>query len=202
MSPVEPIPTILLTESCETLRCCLLGILNLCFWLGELATQWTITAYAPIPKPGKDSSCLDGNRPISLLSPFVKMYDKLLHARVGPAISASTGSWQGGGKRGADECAWLLSMLPRANRALNNVKHTWVAFIDGESAFCRPPRSIILRALRRIPMGDNEWLGIGSLLGSLRGTLKLGHILFGLWLVESLHAPLLRNHHRVGGRAT
>ena len=86
---------------------------------------------------------------------------------------------------GLDECAWLLSTILRANRALNHVKHTWVAFIDGESAFCRPPRSIILRALRRIPMGDNEWLGIGSLLGSLRGTLKLGHILFGSWLEES-----------------
>ena len=60
----------------------------------------------------------------------------------------------------------------------------WLAFVDGESAYCRPPPAMILRGLRDAGIGGADWLAIRSWLGQLRASVRIGEREEGDWLVE------------------
>ena len=77
--------------------------------------------------------------------------------------------------------AWLLNETLHSIAAASRGHRALVAFIDGESAYCRPPPAIVLRALWGAGVRGNDWLSIMALLGHRRGTLKINGELFGEW---------------------
>ena len=90
-------------------------------------------------------------------------------------------SWQAGGSTGADDTAWLFLELMRCGANQSDAGRTWAAFIDGENAFCRPPPTMILRAIWKAGVRGREWRAVKALLGTLRGCLKLGDKTHGEW---------------------
>ena len=74
-------------------------------------------------------------------------------------------------------------------RLFNNYAHKCkgnlcLAFIDGESAYTRPPQDFILETLWHNNIRGTHWLVIGTILGALLGTLKHGRKLFGKWHIR------------------
>jgi hypothetical protein len=182
VSPINPIPVPLLQFQGSVWRCCLLGLMNLmpvCAWL---PISWSLAPVAPIPKPGKDQSNLEGYRQFSLFSPFLKLLDKMLHSRVSSIIRKVTSPWQFGGNRGADEAAWLLLQLLFIYTSAG-ARRVWLAFIDVQRAFTRPAPAFILRAMHHAGIKCTEWMAIHAILGNLRGCLKIGSKLHGAWRV-------------------
>ena len=91
--------------------------------------------------------------------------------------------WQVGGSVGADECAWLLKELLENSSGLGVRGRLWLAFLDGECAFCRPPASCSLVELWKCGVKGRDWLAIDAFLGKTCGRLKLGWELHGLWRI-------------------
>ena len=183
VSPLTPIPTMLLKTQDMVWRCCLLCLLNLVLLCRALPAPWTMAPIAPIPKPLKDLATIEGYRQISLLAPLFKLLDKLLHFRINPVIKSATSLWQFGGCRGADEAAWFLTQLLQ-HCVSRGRRHIWIAFLDAESAFTRPAPAFILRAFWDAGVRGTDWLAIHSILGNLKGCLKVGSRLHRAWRVR------------------
>ncbi|CAE8722376.1 unnamed protein product [Polarella glacialis] len=131
-----------------------------------------------------EEGSIDGHRPISLMAAIFQALDKLLHARVWPAIQRSVAPWQGGGSIGADLMAWIVSELIRLRRDQYPDAQTFVAFLDGESAFCRPPAPTVLEPLSKIDgISFSDWLAVQAMLSNLHGTACIMDTIAGLWKV-------------------
>jgi len=64
--------------------------------------------------------------------------------------------WQFGGCLGSDQVAWALDQILRLRATAR--KRTWVGFLDGESAFCRPHAAFVLSALAACGVAPGDWL--------------------------------------------
>ena len=149
---------------------------------------------------GKDPSSFDGYRPIYLLAAIFKLYDKLLFNRINKHVSKASEPWQSGGSRGADQAAWMLNEVLWARRRQGIGNKTWVAFLDAEAAYCRPPKPSILKGLHRAGVSWDDWLAVRSVLAELRGCVKLNGKVYGDWSIEcgapqggSLSSPLFKS---------
>ena len=113
---------------------------------------------------------------------MLKVYDKLLFLRTWPHIRAAVFPWQGGGIEGADLMAWLVNQIFTVCRRPHHNKCTIAAFIDGQSAFCRPPWAVVIQALIRIKsLQANDILAIKALISKLKGQALILGGTFGLW---------------------
>ena len=136
-----------------------------------LPEAWFLTPILPILKPGKQPGDFFGYRPISLLGPLTKLFDKILQLRVSPAIHKATAEWQGGGCSGTDDSARFLVETLKLLRMQGQREKLLLAFIDGESAFCRPPPEFILEACILLDISPTNWCTISMLPGKMIGTL-------------------------------
>ena len=167
------------------MRACNLGIINAAYSWKCLPWLWCKVPIAPIPKPGKDPTSFDGYRSVYLLAALFKLYDKMLFDRINPKVKRVSESWQAGGNRGADQTAWLLDQLLRSLQEGPDGRKTWVAFLDAEAAYCRPPRPCILKGLARAGISYDDWLAIQSILVDIKGCVKVAGTIVGEWDIES-----------------
>ena len=144
-SPFDKLPMQAVLSQDEAARACIMGILNLVFVCRYLPWLWRLVPVLPLRKPNKPKGELDSHRPISLLAALFKLLDKLMFCRIWPAISAAVKPWQGGGILGSDIMAWTVSELFSVRR--NASLPTYAGFVDGESAYCRPPPHCVMEAL-------------------------------------------------------
>ena len=145
--------------------------------------SWETIPIAPVPKPGKDATCFESYRPIYLLPAIMKLLDKLVHKRVAPKIAEAMSPWQGGGILGADHMAWILDTILRT-RATHKKGKTWLAFLDAESAFCRPPHEAVLNGITGAGVAGSDWLAIRAILSGLHACVKIGGKTYGKWKVK------------------
>ena len=169
----------------ETLRACLLGLINAAYTWNCMPWLWPKVPIAPVPKPGKDPSSFDGYRSIYLLAGIFKLYDKMLFNRINGPVRNVSEHWQAGGSRGADMASWILDAVLRARRRKKGGAKTWMAFLDAEAAYCRPPKSSIMRGLATAKVRDDDWLATRSILDNLRGCVKTNGAVVGDWKIES-----------------
>ena len=167
----------------EAARACLVGVLNLVYLCRALPFLWQLVPILPLLKPGKPRGHIDSHRLISLLAAILKVLDKLLFTRIWPLVKAAVSPWQAGGILGADVVAWLASEV--LSLRWRSATATYAAFIDGESAYCRPPADFVMEALRLIPgLREADMLLIWVILVSLWGTASILGGLYGRWKVE------------------
>lgn len=185
-SPYDHCPMQVVVTKSEAGQLCLLGLVNLAFVTGHLPVMWKIVPVIPIRKPGKIAGDIAGHRPISLMAAVFKLLDKMLYRRIWPAIVSATSPWQGGGTIGADAMAWMVSQVLHHRRETCAHDLTLAAFVDGQSAFCRPPACVVTEALLKIPgVGDYNIRAINAVLSDLHGTALLDSKLTGLWRSET-----------------
>ena len=177
-SPIEALPMDVIMQQSEEWRVAALSMINLAFTWCILPLMWAMVPVAPVPKPGKNKHEYTGYRQISLFAGIMKLYDKLLQLRVQGTLGNKSHQWQGGGLRGADEQAWILSRFLEMRKQLGKAR-TWLAFLDGEAAYCRPPPEVILERIWRCGVCAADWLALDSILGHLWSCVKLGVNLSG-----------------------
>ena len=169
-SPTDGLPMFLPLSQNVSIRSSVLGLLNLCYVTRHLPYIWRLVPILPIQKPNKPASDIENHRPISLFAALLKVYDKLLFLRTWPHIKAAVFPWQGGGIEGADLMAWLVNQIFTVCRRPTHTKCTIAAFIDGQSAFCRPPWAVVIQALIHIKqLQVNDILAIKALISRLKG---------------------------------
>ena len=185
-SPTDGLPMLLPLSTNEAISACVLGLINLCYVTRRLPLIWRAVPILPIKKPNKTASNIENHRPISLFAAILKMYDKLLFLRMWPPIKAAVSPWQGGGIEGADLMAWLVNQIFAVCRQPHHKACTLAAFIDGESAFCRPPWAVVIQALIHIKgLMKNDIQAVKALISRLKGQALIMGGTFGLWDAET-----------------
>ena len=173
VSPLSCVPLALLASVGEAIRITLLCLFNVVFSWRVFPMTWGIIPVVPVPKPGKDKQLIENHRQVSLFESMFKLLDKLLYYRVKFRVNPFLQPWQMGAGVGSDQAAWVLDQILRIRaRSFNGVR-TWLGFLDGESAFCRPPPAFILTALWECGVNDEVWLFLHQWLGSTFATLLL-----------------------------
>ena len=172
-------------SAAEAIRVCVLGLLNLCYVGRQLPVLWRLIPILPIRKPNKSASDIAGHRPISLFAALLKVFDKLLFIRLWPTIASQVSPWQGGGILGADVVGWLVSQIFEARRPPRCSTSTIAGFVDGESAFCRPPVAIVIQAMLRLAaFSDDDILAVQAFLSRLHGVALILGGAHGHWQAE------------------
>jgi hypothetical protein len=111
-------------------------LINGCIERGEFPTCLKIAKIIPIHKSGNKNE--PGNyRPISLLSPFSKIFEKILHSRFVMFINKNGGfdPYQYGFQKGSNTTSTLIDAMDHINREMDEGKYVVPIFIDMSKAF-------------------------------------------------------------------
>ena len=79
----------------------MIGLINAAYAKKMFPELWKVIPVTPIPKPRKNGSRFESTRPIYLLAGIMKLYDKMLHARISKKVKEAVQPWQAGGAMGA-----------------------------------------------------------------------------------------------------
>ena len=145
-------------QTISTLIDPLFHIFNLSFNTGIVPIQFKIAKVIPIFKAG-DRASMDNYRPISLLSTFSKILEKLVAARLLTFLKANNilSKWQFGFRSGHSTVHPMIHFLNKITEALNKKHHTIAIFCDlvtvpiTLSIFLKPIllKMLLLEALRQ-----------------------------------------------------
>ena len=114
----------------------LFHILNLSLKNGTVPLQFKIAKVIPIHKTG-DKSVMDNYRPISLLSTFSKIMEKIVASRLTSFLEENNilSKWQFGFRSAHSTSHPMVHFLNKITEALNKKKHTIAIFCDLKKAF-------------------------------------------------------------------
>ena len=135
----------------------LFHVLNLSFSTGTVPSQFKIAKVIPIFKAG-DKACMDNYRPISLLSVFSKIMEKLVASRLLSFLDTNgiLSKWQFGFRSGHSTVHPMVHFLNKIGDSLNNNKHSIAIFCDLKKAFDTCNHDILLLKLRKYGLSDTE----------------------------------------------
>ena len=137
----------------------LLHIFTLSFKTGIAPSQFKIAKVIPIFKSG-DKSSMDNYRPISLLSTFSKILEKIVASRLLTFLDDGNilSKFQFGFRRGHSTVHPMVHFLNKITESLNKKKHSIAIFCDLKKAFDTCNHSILLKKLKKYGV-DNVELG-------------------------------------------
>lgn len=136
-------------------------IFNLSFQQGIVQNQLKIAKVVPIFKKGGSSENVNDYRPISLLSTFSKILEKLVSNRVVSFLQENNiiDKYQFGFQASNSTVHPMIHLLNKVSNALNQNHYTIAIFCDLQKAFDLVPHDVLLMKLRKIGFGDGavEW---------------------------------------------
>ena len=114
----------------------LFHVLNLSFSTGTVPSQFKIAKVIPIFKSG-DKACMDNYRPISLLSVFSKIMEKLVASRLLSFLDTNgiLSKWQFGVRSGHSPVHPMIHFLDIISDLLTYNKHLIAIFCDLKKSF-------------------------------------------------------------------
>ena len=132
-------------------------ILNLSFNSGKVPSQFKIAKVIPIFKSG-DKSQMDNYRPISLLSSFSKIMEKVMAVRLLDFLDSNNilSKWQFGFRAGHSTTHPMVHFLNKISDSLNKKKHTLSIFCDLKKAFDTCDHDILLSKLDKYGIKNTE----------------------------------------------
>ena len=127
---------------------------------------WKTAKIIPLLKPGKPANLGTSYRPVSLLSPAVKIFESILLPHVTASINLA--DHQHGFRKGRSTTTALQSILDHVNKGLNmkEVHRTVSVAIDLSKAFDTVDHQLLLNDIKNLPL--NEYI-IRFLCAYLRG---------------------------------
>ena len=132
-------------------------IFNLSFNSGVVPIQFKIAKVIPIFKSG-DRTSMDNYRPISLLSTFSKILEKLVATRLTSFLTANNilSKWQFGFRPGHSTAHPMIHFLNKITDSLNKKNHTIAVFCDLKKAFDTCDHTILLLKLKKYGVSGTE----------------------------------------------
>ena len=143
----------------------LFHIFNLSFSCGVVPAQFKIAKVIPIFKAG-DSSSMDNYRPISLLSSFSKILEKIVALRLTAYLETNNilSKWQFGFRSEHFTSHPMIHFLNKITEALNAKRHTISIFCDLKKAFDTCNHDILFSKLEKYRIKNTELLWFKSYL--------------------------------------
>ena len=128
----------------------LFHVLKLSLNTGVVPSQFKIAKVIPIFKAGEKNS-MDNYRPISLLSIFSKIMEKIVASRLQSYLDTNgiLSKWQFGFRSGHSTIHPMVHFLNKIGDSLNNNKHTIGIFCDLKKAFDTCNHQILLLKLKK-----------------------------------------------------
>ena len=133
----------------------LTNIFNKCMKDSIIPSIWKTAKIIPLLKPGKSSDLGPSYRPVSLLSPAIKILEALLLPYVNNAVQLAT--HQHGFRKGRSTTTALQDILDHVNLGLNKrkpVHRTVSVAIDLSRAFDTVDHQILLNDINKLNMND------------------------------------------------
>ena len=132
-------------------------ILNLSLLNGVVPLQFKIAKVIPIFKSG-DKASMDNYRPISLLSAFSKILEKIVASRLLIFLKENDifSKWQFGFRGGHSTSHPMVHFINKVTESLNNKKHTIGIFCDLKKAFDTCDPNILLLKLKEYGIQGTE----------------------------------------------
>ena len=114
----------------------LLHCLNLSFKNGEFPKELKVAKVVPIYKSG-ESQQIKNYRPVSVLSVFSKLFEKIMHNRLAKFLDKNNVlyNYQFGFRKGYSTSLALISLVDKISVALNDGKYMLGMFLDFSKAF-------------------------------------------------------------------
>ena len=124
---------------------------------GVVPSQFKIAKVIPIYKAGEKNS-MDNYRPISLLSVFSKIMEKIVASRLLSFLDTNgiLSKWQFGFRSGHSTAHPMVHFLNNICDSLNNNKHTIAVFCDLKKAFDTCDHRILILKLKKYGLADTE----------------------------------------------
>ena len=115
-----------------------------------------IAKILPLPKKG-DLTNITNHRPISILSPFTKLFEKIIFNRLNSFFINNNlfSDQQFGFIKGRGTQDAIINFLFDVNKAINDKKYTLVTFLDFSKAFDMVSHDILLAKLERYGIRSN-----------------------------------------------
>ena len=133
----------------------LTNIFNLCLEQSVIPNIWKTGKIIPLLKPGKSADKGPSYRPVSLLSPAVKILEALLLPAISQAVQLA--DHQHGFRKGRSTGTALQSILDHINTGLNRkppVHRTVCVAIDLSRAFDTVDHTILLNDINMLNLND------------------------------------------------
>jgi len=149
-SDLHGVSMFLLKKCCHQIYIPLSHIFNLSFNTGKFPTKMKTAKVIPIHKGG-DTASPDNYRPISLLSSFSKILEKIFSIRITDFLEHNNiiSESQFGFRKGHSTAHPMVLLDNYVSEALNKKHHTIAVFCDLRKAFDTVNHGILLRKLRR-----------------------------------------------------
>ena len=143
----------------------ILHIFDLSFSCSVVPAQFKIAKVIPIFKAG-DSSSMDNYRPISLLSSFSKILEKIVALRLTAYLETNNilSKWQFGFRSEHFTSHPMIHFLNKITEALNAKRHTISIFCDLKKAFDTCNHDILFSKLEKYRIKNTELLWFKSYL--------------------------------------
>ena len=115
----------------------LLNILNQIWEGGEFPTEWRDAMIIPIPKPGKDPTCEDNYRPISLTSCLCKTIERIINERLVYYLESNNllTAIQSGFRKSRSTTDHLIRLETFIRQSFIRKEHCVGVFFDMEKAY-------------------------------------------------------------------
>jgi hypothetical protein len=150
----DRIPPIFVKETSETLALPLTKIFNRSIKEGVFPSQWKISSITPILKVG-DAHDVANYRPISLLSVFSKVFEKIMHEIVMSHVLTALNPKQHGFRASKSTLTNLLEYTDYITKALNESAEVDSIYTDFAKAFDKVRHDILLQKLKSFGLHGN-----------------------------------------------
>lgn len=152
-------------------------IFNECLKNGHYPSQWKTARAIPVHKTGKDPNDKKSYRPISLLTIFAKLIDKIINAKLTQHNEDNNiiPDNQFGFRRRHSTAHGLLFLYKNARAALDNKKSTGILSFDIEKAFDRVWHSGLLYKMTKLKFPDYLIKITNSFLTDRKFKVCIGH---------------------------
>lgn len=151
-------------------------LFNKIYESGHIPTDWLKSTFVAIPKKNNPKQCEDF-RLISLLSHALKVFLRIIHARIYSKCEEMSGETQFGFVRGLGTREALFSMKLLIQKCYDQQQSVFVCFIDYQRAFDNVKHDLLLRRLGEIGVEEKNIQIIRQLYWNQTAEIKINNTL-------------------------
>ena len=165
---LDNITTEMIQHFGTTTRKWVLGLINKCAETETIPRTWRRAKVVALLKPGKDPNNKKSYRPISLLCILYKLYERMIMARISPAVEEQLTPDQAGFRPGRSCCDQLLNLTQFIEDGFQKKLITGTVFVDLTAAYDTVNHRLLLSKVAKCVKNSRIVRIIQSLLSNRR----------------------------------
>lgn len=130
-------------------------LFNNIYRTGHIPQDWLLSTFVPIPKQHRATKC-EEHRLISLMSHVLKIFLKIIHARIRNKCEAETSDTQFGFRNGMGTREAIFALNVLSQRCLDVNQDLYICFIDYSKAFDNVKHEKLMSILQRLNIDHQD----------------------------------------------